>query len=109
MQIVISGRHTQLREAEKNNFEEKVEKYKKKLPEITKLEIILNIESDRHDIELILHIAHANPLIAHSSSTSNYAAMDLAIQKLDNIVSKFLGRKNDHHRSEKQLLQDQDL
>jgi ribosomal subunit interface protein len=103
MQIVISGRHTQLRDAEKRNFEEKVEKYKVKLPDLTKLEVILNIESDRHDIEIILHVAHSNPLIASASSASNYAAMDLAVQKLDNIVSKFLGRKNDHHRSEKQL------
>jgi ribosomal subunit interface protein len=103
MQIVISGRHTQLREAEKQNFEEKVEKYKKKLPELTKLEVVLNVEQERHEIELILHIAHANPIVVKASSSSNYAAMDLAIQKCDNQVSKFLSRKRDHHRSEKQL------
>jgi len=105
MQIVISGRHTQLREAEKHNFEEKVQKYKKKLPDLTKMEIVLNIEhEDRHEVEIILHVSHSNPLIAKALSSSNYAAMDLAIQKLDNIVSKFLGRKNDHHRAEKQLI-----
>lgn len=103
MQVVISGRHTQLREAEKKNFEEKVEKYKKKLPELTKLDIVLDVQNDRHEVELILHIAHANPLIAKAESTSNYAAMDLAIEKLDNTVSKYIGKKHDHHRSEKQL------
>jgi ribosomal subunit interface protein len=105
MQILISGRHTQLREAEKRNFEEKVQKYKKKLPELTKLEVVLNVEhEDRHEIELILHVSHSNPLVAKATSSSNYTAMDLAIQKLDNIVSKFLDKKKDHHRAEKQAI-----
>ena len=97
MQVVISGRHTSLRDGEKNTIEEKVLKYEKKVNGLTKTEVIINVEGDRHLMEIILHVAHNNPLVAHAEASSNLAALDLAIQKMDNHVSKLNSKRHDHH------------
>jgi ribosomal subunit interface protein len=98
MQTLISGRHTSLREGEKRVIEEKLQKYAKKLNGLTKTEVVLNVENDRHDIEIILHVAHSNPLIVHTSAQDNLAALDLGIQKMDNLVSKHIGKLQNHHK-----------
>ncbi|MBF0196102.1 MAG: ribosome-associated translation inhibitor RaiA [Planctomycetes bacterium] len=98
MQIVISGRHTNLRDGEKKLISEKLAKYERKVQGLTKVDAIVNVEGDRHGIELILHVAHSNPLVAKAEATSNAGACDVAISKLDNLVSKLMGKRNDHHR-----------
>ena len=98
MQTVISGRHTSLREGEKRVIEEKLQKYAKKLSGLTKTEVVLNVENDRHDIEIILHVAHSNPLIINASAQDNLAALDVGIQKMDNLVSKHIGKLQNHHK-----------
>lgn len=98
MQLVISGRHTHLTKTDKEQIEKKLEKYKKKLPDLLKAEVVLNLEGERHDMEIIVHIPHTNPLVARTSAASNTMALDLAIQKMDNLVSKHLGKKHDLHK-----------
>jgi putative sigma-54 modulation protein len=98
MQVVISGRHTHLRDGEKDIIEEKLHKYEKKVSGLTKTEVVINVEGDRHLIEIIGHVAHSNPLVAHAEATSNLAALDLAVQKMDNLVSKLNSKRNDHHK-----------
>ena len=98
MNIVISGRHTSLREGEKRVIEEKLQKFDRKVTGITKTEVILNVENNRHDIEIILHVAKSNPLIANASAQDNLAALDVGIQKLDNLVSKHNGKLHEHHK-----------
>lgn len=98
MQTLISGRHTSLREGEKRVIEEKLQKYSKKVSGLTKTEVVLNVENDRHDIEIILHVAHNNPLIVNASAQDNLAALDMGIQKLDNLVSKYIGKLQNHHK-----------
>lgn len=98
MQVVISGRHTNLRDGEKEVIEEKLQKYERKLTGITKTEVVCNVENDRHLIEIIMHVAHSNPLVAHAEAPSNLAAMDLAVQKMDNLVSKLNSKRHDHHK-----------
>lgn len=98
MQVVISGRHTNLTNGEKSVIEEKLQKYAKKISGLTKTEIIFNLEGDRHLVEMILHVAHNNPLVAHTEAPSNLAGLDLAIQKMDNLVSKMNGKRHDHHK-----------
>ena len=98
MQVVISGRHTNLRDGEKSVIEEKLHKYEKKVSGLTKMEVVINVEVDRHLLEIICHVAHSNPLVAHSEATSNLAALDLAVQKMDNLVSKLNSKRNDHHK-----------
>ena len=97
MQVVISGRHTNLRDGEKSTIEEKVLKYEKKVTGLTKSEVVVNLEGDRHSVEIILHVAHNNPLVAHAEAASNLGALDLAIQKMDNHVSKLNSKRQDHH------------
>jgi putative sigma-54 modulation protein len=97
MQVVISGRHTSLRDGEKSVIEEKVLKYEKKVTGLTKTEIVINVEGDRHLFEIILHVAHSNPLVAHAEASSTLASLDLAIQKMDNLVSKLNSKRHDHH------------
>jgi len=98
MQTVITGRHTNLRDGEKRVIEEKLQKYEKKVSGLTKSEVVLNVENDRHDIEIILHVANKNPLIVHASANDNLVALDMGIQKMDNLVSKHNGKIHDQHK-----------
>jgi ribosomal subunit interface protein len=98
MQILISVRHTHLTESEKSVVEEKLAKYEKKVSDLTKIEVTFNLEGDRHLLELNFHVAHHNPLVARTEAPSNLAALDLGIQKMDNLVSKMNGKRNDHHK-----------
>lgn len=102
MQLVITGRHTQISQSDKALIEEKLEKYKKKISGLTKAEVIVNLEAERHNLEIILHVSHQNPLIVKTSAGNNATALDLAIQKLDNLVSKMTGKRHDFQRSTKQ-------
>lgn len=96
MQIVISGRHTNLSQRDQEMIREKMSKYERKLSNLTKIELVVNIENDRHDVEGILHVAHSNPLVAHASAHNNQGALDQVVSKLDNLVSKFTGKQQNH-------------
>lgn len=95
MQIVLSGRHTSLTDHEKQAINEKFGKYVKKLNGLTKIEVVVNVEKDRHDVEAIFHMAHQNPLVVHASGSSNLVAVDLAVSKLGNLIEKRNGKLND--------------
>lgn len=101
MQLLISGRHTQVTQYDKDLIEEKLAKYEKKLNGITKAEVVVTVNGDRRDMEVILHVPHNNPVIAKAGADTNAASLDLCIQKLDNHVSKILGKRNDMHKAGK--------
>ncbi|MBF0244017.1 MAG: ribosome-associated translation inhibitor RaiA [Planctomycetes bacterium] len=98
MQILISGRHIDIGSHEKEVIEEKLGKFEKKLPGLTKTEVIVKMESSKVNLEAILHIAHSNPIVASASSDSILGSLDLTMSKLDKMVKKISDKVHDHHR-----------
>ncbi len=99
MQLQITGRHTHLTDEERAVFSEKLGKYEKKVAGLTKIDAVVNSEGGRQDAEVILHVAHSNPIVARASAVSHMAALDLIIGKLDNLVSRLNEKMHNHHKS----------
>lgn len=99
MQLVISGRHTHLNALEKEMLAEKLRKFERKIQGLSKIEVVVNVEGDRHQLETILHVAHSNPLVAHATAGSNLVALDMVMSKLDKAAAKLNGRLHNRHKN----------
>lgn len=98
MQIAITGRHMHLNALEKEVLSEKLRKFEKKVPGITKIDVVVNMEGERHSLEAIVHVAHSAPLVAKAEASSNLMAMDMVVAKLDNMAVKLHGKKQDRQK-----------
>src|SRR3989338_887910 len=87
MVIAITFRHINPTEAVKQHVEEKVGRIKKLLIKPIDVHVILSAEKFRHQCEVILSEGHFRAT-AVETSESLYAAIDLALHKIERQVRK---------------------
>ena len=82
MRISITGRHTSVSDAMKMTRLERHDDL------VTAGEIVMNIEKDRHMIEMTVHTKIGDRVFAKSEHTDMYAATDLLLDKMDRQLTK---------------------
>ncbi len=97
MQIVVSARHADITEEMRTYAERKVSKLLKFYDKIQEIEVVLDRESVRHRVEIIVNAEHKNMFVASETGDDPFACMDLALDKL----GRQLTRHKDKHRNRK--------
>jgi putative sigma-54 modulation protein len=88
MRITITGRHTSVTDAMKNYATEKLAKLERHDDLVTGGEVIMNIEKDRHMIEMIAHTKVGDRVVGKAEHNDMYAAIDLLLDKMERQLTK---------------------
>ncbi len=88
MNIIVSGRHLSITDAIKNYAEKKVQKLEKYFDRLIKVQVNLDVESERHRAEMIASAARGAILVAEVIDHDIYAAIDKATDKLERQLTR---------------------
>ncbi len=98
MQINIVARHLELTPAIADYVRKKVEKCERYFDRVVWVQVILSVEKYRQLSEIILH-AGTTTFRAKEESTDLYAAVDLAVDKIEKQLKKYKEIRKVHRKS----------
>ncbi|MBN1492130.1 MAG: ribosome-associated translation inhibitor RaiA [Phycisphaerae bacterium] len=99
MQIVVSARHGEITNEMKEYAERKTSKLLKYYDKIQEIEVILDRESAKHRVEIIVNAEHRNMFVATETDDDCFAATDLVVDKMERQLTKH----KEKHRNRKHL------
>jgi putative sigma-54 modulation protein len=99
MQITVSGRQIEVTDALRSYAAEKIGRVQRHFDNMTTMNVVLQVEKERHMAEVTLHAKGAT-LAASAQAQDMYAAIDDLADKLDRQVLKHKEKMADHHRHE---------
>jgi putative sigma-54 modulation protein len=96
MQINVTFRHVEPTPTLRAHAEEKLERMVKKyLHRPVDAHVILSVAKERHAAEITLQADHVT-MFAKEETTDLYAAIDLAVEKLEHQAQKLRARRKEH-------------
>jgi len=97
VQITISARHGHLSPASQEKITEKVEAVRKFFDRITAIGVTVDLEHrERPTLELRVRAEHHDEFVAVAEADSVFAALDGAIEKMENQLRRFKERLKEH-------------
>lgn len=102
MTIMVSGRHVSVTDEMKDYAESKLKAILEDKHKITNVKIVLDLQKTRHKAEIIVHGKNLN-IEADSESYDMYESIDDALGKIDRQISKYFDKKQDHHKTQREL------
>jgi putative sigma-54 modulation protein len=94
--IIVTGRDAQVSSTNKSHAEEKIAKLDRYFNGVQKIEAVLGHSGDQADVELVISVRRAKPIICHSRAKDLYAAIDLVIDKAEAQLTKLKERVKAH-------------
>lgn len=89
MQLSITSRHCEVTDSMRQYAEEKAGKLTRYYDKITSTDVIIDQESNRHRVELIVHADHKHTFVAHVYAGDYYEAFDLVLDKIGRQLSDY--------------------
>lgn len=83
MIVTVSSRHMDLTVPMKNYAEQKANKLSKYFDRISEVEVVIDKESDKMSVEMIVHAEHNDRFVAHCLDADAYACMDACVDKME--------------------------
>ena len=99
MQITVSGRQIDVTESLRDYASEKMGRVQKHFDNMTTMNVVLQVEKERHLAEVTLHAKGAT-LAASAEAGDMYSAIDELADKLDRQVLKHKEKLVNHHRDQ---------
>ena len=109
MEIVITGRHTQIKQRFRDVVESKMNRVTAIAPDAQRIQIVLNTEGNPRQADTakrveITVVAGSTVIRAEASSTDQYSALDMALDKLTLRLRRTRDRRKDHRRGYEQMV-----
>jgi putative sigma-54 modulation protein len=101
LEIIIHARHLDATEAIKSYINKKASKFTKYSSKISKIQFTLKIEGANNIVEAICSAAKAT-LVAETTNSDMYAAIDLVIDKLEKQIIKQKEKLKQPRRNKKE-------
>ncbi|WP_250309383.1 ribosome-associated translation inhibitor RaiA [Gardnerella sp. Marseille-Q2328] len=103
MEIVITGRHTQINQRFRDVVESKMNRVTAIAPDAQRVQIVLNSEGNPRQADTakrveITVVAGSTVIRAEASSTDQFSALDMALDKLTLRLRRTRDRRKDHRR-----------
>jgi putative sigma-54 modulation protein len=97
MDIIVSGKHLEVTDAIRAYATDKTGKLPRYFDQVSQIEVLLDKQDHRtFMIEVIVHAAHCDPFIAHTSGDDLYACIDETVSKLERQLSSHKAKLRDH-------------
>jgi putative sigma-54 modulation protein len=108
LRITVSGRRTDLDEALKTYAEEKADRLQRYYDRLQSVEIVFDVEADKHRCEVIAKADHHTSFVAREEHTDALASLDAAVRDLERQIKrhkeKFRNRKHLTGREDRERL-----
>lgn len=88
MDIIVTGKHLNITDAIKGYAEKKAKKLERYFDRVIRIQVNLDVESERHTAEMILSAPKGSMLIAEVTNHDIYAAIDRAVDKLERQLTR---------------------
>ena len=103
MEIVVTGRHTQIKQRFRDVVENKMNRVTAIAPDAERVQIVVTHEGNPRQVDTakrveITVIAGRTVVRAEASSTDEYSALDMALDKLTLRLRRTRDRRKDHRR-----------
>lgn len=98
MEVRITGRHAHLGEKVKAYTVEKLGPLSRYYDRTRHLEVVFDEQNLGWKVEVLAHISRSDPLIATVNHKDPMAAIDLAHDKLERLLSREKDRRRSHRR-----------
>ena len=95
MQVNISGHQLDVTDAMRDYVGEKLGRLERHFDKITNVQVIMQVEKLKQQIEATLHVA-GREVVAHAEHEDMYAAIDLLADKLDRQLIKHKEKQLNH-------------
>ena len=95
MQVNISGHQLDVTDAMRDYVGEKLGRLERHFDKITNVQVIMQVEKLKQQIEATLHVA-GREVVANAEHEDMYAAIDLLTDKLDRQLIKHKEKQLDH-------------
>lgn len=97
MQTTISARHGHVSPATQAKITEKVEPLRKFFDRVTAISVTVDLEHrDRPNLELRVRAEHHDEFVAMDEAATVFAALDGAVEKMENQLRRFKERLKEH-------------
>lgn len=109
MEIVITGRHTQINQRFRDVVESKMNRVTAIAPDAQRVQIVLTHEGNPRQADTakrveITVVAGSTVIRAEASSTDQYSALDMALDKLTLRLRRTRDRRKDHRRGYSEMV-----
>ncbi len=105
MNLTVTGHHVEVTTSMRNYVAEKMQRLQRHSENLFGIHVILRVEKLRQKAEATIEVA-GTKLYADTTKTDMYAAIDLLIDKLDRQLIRHKEKTKNHHRREKDSLEE---
>jgi len=98
MLVKVTGRHMSVTDAMKTYAEEKASRLPRLSRRISQIQVILDFEGSMAKSELIVDVERAGDFVAREKGKDMYAAIDIAVDKLQRQLREHKERFKKHHQ-----------
>jgi putative sigma-54 modulation protein len=95
MQLDLTGHHIEITDSLRAYVNEKMARLERHFDKVSKIHVILVVESDRNKAEATVHMS-GNNIFAECTDEDMYAAIDGLVDKLDRQVKKHKEKITNH-------------
>ena len=99
MELRITGRHAGLGKKVRSYAEEKLEPLSRYYARTRYLEVVFDESHLGVEVEIIAHLAAGNPVVAKVRDKDAFAAIDLAHDKLERLLTRVKEKKRERRRA----------
>ncbi len=96
MEIIVSGRHIDMTDAIRQYASDKVSKLPRYFDKIQKIEVVIDQVDHTSELEIIVHVDHAEPFICKTSGLDLYRCIDEAVKKLERQLTEHKAKLRNH-------------
>jgi putative sigma-54 modulation protein len=99
VQIKIATRHGHLSEETQEHIREKAQKLLHYFERLTMIEVTVDLGKDGKHVEFVVQAEHKHDFVARESNGELFAAVDLALHKIEEQIRRYKQRIQDHRRT----------
>ena len=98
MQVAITCRHGSISQDLREYITRKAEKVVRYLGEVSEIDVTIDFEGGRANVEMLVEIEGYHTIVAHVEGDDAGATFDRTLAKMEHQVHRYKEKKRDHRR-----------
>lgn len=98
MQVAITCRHGSISPDLRDYITQKSEKLVRYLGEVSEIDVTIDFEGGRANVEMLVEIEGYHTIVAHVEGEDAKATFDMTLSKMEHQVHRYKEKRRDHRR-----------
>ncbi|MEZ6131622.1 MAG: ribosome-associated translation inhibitor RaiA [Planctomycetaceae bacterium] len=101
MQVAITCRHGSISPELREYISQKSEKVVRYLGEVSEIDVTIDFEGGRSNVEMLVEIEGYHTIVAHVEGEDAKATFDMTLTKMEQQVHRYKEKRRDHRRDKR--------